>query len=202
MTLTSSAANQATASKLVFNTQPSNTVSLVAMSSGPVVYIEDSSGNIITTGPDATAKITLSLSTGSGTLGGTKTMSAVAGVADFTGDGLNIDTVGTGDVLTATKTSTTDSGGVGVLTQTSSSFNITNGPATQLVFHTNPGGGTAGVLWSAQPVVYIQDTSNNLVTSGSDATDVITLTPSSATLHAHGCDGIHSYCNRQRRHCE
>ena len=93
------------ASKLAFTTQPSaSTVSGVAFAQQPVVTIQDAAGNTVT---DAINPITLSLTTGEGTLGGTLSMEAVNGVADFSGKGVNINQAGTDKVLTASATGLT-----------------------------------------------------------------------------------------------
>ena len=87
------------ASQLLFTTQPSsNTVSGVAFAQQPVVTIQDAAGHTVTS---ATDLITLSLTIGSGTLGGTFSMNAVNGVADFSGKGVNINEPGSDKVLTA-----------------------------------------------------------------------------------------------------
>jgi hypothetical protein len=85
-----------------FTTQPSaSSAEDAAFAQQPVVTIKDAAGNTITTGTDATATVTISLQTGLGTLAGTLTKQAVAGVADFAGLGLAIDTAGTDKVLKA-----------------------------------------------------------------------------------------------------
>ena len=94
-----------TTNKLAFTTQPSSsTISGNTFAQQPVVTIQDAAGNTITT---ATDLITLSLTTGTGTLGGTLSMNAVKGVADFSGKGLNINQAGTDKVLTASATGLT-----------------------------------------------------------------------------------------------
>ena len=109
----------AAAAKLVVTTQPSaRTLPSTAFATQPVVQIQDAFGNVITTGADATRVVTVTLTTGSGTLGGTTTTTAVAGVASFAGLGLNINTRGSGKVLSFTTT-----GGV-ITSTTSSPFNI------------------------------------------------------------------------------
>jgi adhesin/invasin len=112
----------APASKVVFTMQPSaSTVMDVPFAVQPVVSIEDQFGNVVTGGPDSTATITLTLTTGSGALGGTaSSIPAASGVADFTGDGLNISLPGRDKVLTATATITAGT----VTTMTSPAFTI------------------------------------------------------------------------------
>jgi len=104
------------ASKLAFTTQPSaSTVSGAAFAQQPVVTVQDAAGNTVT---DATDSITLTLTTGTGSLGGMLVMNAVNGVADFTGKGVNIDLAGTDKVLTA-------SSGILTTATTSPAFSIT-----------------------------------------------------------------------------
>ena len=97
----------APASQLAVTTQPSaSTVAGVAFAQQPVVAIEDQFGNPVTSGSDSTVSVALTLTTGTGTLGGTTSIPAVAGVANFSGEGLNINLVGINKVLTATATVT------------------------------------------------------------------------------------------------
>ena len=164
------------ASQVVFSTSPSSsTASSVSFSTQPIVTIEDAQGNVVTIGPDATALITLSLNPAYGTLTGTTSMTATAGVANFAGQGLAIALAGTGKVLTAVKSSTV--GGTGPLSSNASqSFTIINGPASAIVFQTQPATGVSGNALSTQPIVVIQDAAGNTVTTGPDATAAITLT--------------------------
>ncbi|MGJ8654762.1 MAG: beta strand repeat-containing protein [Opitutaceae bacterium] len=115
------------ASQFVFSTQPSSSSTIsVPFATQPVVQIMDAFGNLVTTGADATATVTISLSTGTGTLGGTTSVAAVDGQADFTD--LFIDDFGTDKVLTASVTLT----GPGlVTTDTSPAFEIVRDPAEQ-----------------------------------------------------------------------
>lgn len=101
------------ATKVVFTTQPANTVVGETMSAVVVEAKDD--GDVTDT--DFTDNITLALQTGSGTLAGTLVKAAVAGVATF--DDLSINTLNTGAVLRATAS--------GLTLADSSSFNITAG---------------------------------------------------------------------------
>ena len=90
---------------LAFTTHPSaSTAAGVAFAQQPVVTIKDAAGNTITTGADATATVTLSLTNGLGALIGTVTEVAVAGVANFAGNGVGVSVAGTDKVLTASAT--------------------------------------------------------------------------------------------------
>lgn len=115
------------ASQFVFSTQPSpSSTNSVPFAVQPVLQIMDAFGNLVTTGADATATVDISLSTGSGTLGGTTSVAAVGGEADFTD--LFIDDFGTDKVLTA---SVTLSGPGLVTTDTSPAFEIVRDPVEQ-----------------------------------------------------------------------
>ena len=146
----------ASASQVAFTTQPSaSTVAGVAFAQQPVVTIEDQYGNTVTSGADSTVSVALTLTTGAGTLGGTTSMNAVAGVANFSGAGLNINLVGANKVLTATATVT-----AGTKTATTSpAFAITFATAANLVYTSVPGAGTAGTPFSV--TVQAQDAYGN-----------------------------------------
>src|SRR5205814_1924766 len=114
-----------TATQLVFSVQPSTTTAGAAITPAVQVTAQDASGNTAT---GFTGNVTVAIGTNpsSGTLSGTKTVAAVAGVTTFSG--LSIDKAGTGYTLTATGAGST----------TSAAFNITVGSATQLVFSVRP----------------------------------------------------------------
>jgi hypothetical protein len=112
--------NSAGATALQITTPPSGAQPGVAWATQPTVNVLDEAGNIVT---NSDASITLAITTGTpatggaGTLIGTTTVSAVNGVATFSG--LSIDTAGVGYRLTASS---------GVLTPADSAlFSITAG---------------------------------------------------------------------------
>ncbi|RME17565.1 MAG: hypothetical protein D6797_02270 [Bdellovibrio sp.] len=115
------------ASQLVFTTQPGGGTAGTAWAQQPVVEIQDAHGNLVTTGVDANQTLTFTLSTGTGSLMGTTSKQAVAGVVDCSSCGLNIDLAGSNKVLTVTKPDTTGSGGTPSLSQNSNSFTISAG---------------------------------------------------------------------------
>jgi hypothetical protein len=112
ITFPTAVAVAAGASALRFVTQPANVGTGAAFS--VAVEVLDNTGQRLTT---ATNPITLTLS--GGTLTGTATANAVAGLATF--NGLSISGVATGTIMTATS---------GTLTVQSSPFNVTAGPPT------------------------------------------------------------------------
>src|SRR5213076_3129804 len=80
------------ASQLVFTTQPSGATAGSVFGTQPVVTVEDQFGNTVTTGADSTINVTAAIQSGGGSLQGTTTKAAVAGVATFTN--LRIDVSG------------------------------------------------------------------------------------------------------------
>src|SRR5207253_1656400 len=120
-----------TATRLAFTQQPTNTVAGGAISPAVQLSALDPAGNLV---PTFTGSVTVALGNnpGGSTLGGTTTVAAVGGVVTFSD--LTLDKTAPGYWLTAT----------GLGSATSSSFNIIAGPATQLVFGTQPGTTVAG----------------------------------------------------------
>ena len=105
------------ATQLAFSAQPTNATANQAISPAIQVEVRDASGALVTTATDA---VTLSIGTnpGTGTLSGTLTVNAVAGVATFSG--LSIDEAGIGYTLTAASGSLTSA--------TSAAFDVAAGP--------------------------------------------------------------------------
>ena len=145
-----------TPTKLGFIQQPGNSTGGAAFAAQPVVVVEDSSGDVVTNNTSLVS-LTIGTNPGGGNLAcsSANPLHAVAGVAFFTG--CAITTAGQGYTLTATD---------GTLTPvTSTPFNISTGVPSQLVFSTEPGGGANGVPFAAQPVVSVEDSGGNVVTS-------------------------------------
>src|SRR5207302_1297562 len=159
-----------TATQLVFSVQPSTTTAATAITPAVEVTAQDAGGN---TASGFTGNITVAIGTNpsTGTLSGTKTVAAVAGVA--TSSGLSIDKAGTAFPLTATGAGST----------TSAAFNITAGSATQLVFSVQPSTTTAGAAITPAVEVTAQDASGNTATGFTgNVTVAIGTNPSSGTL--------------------
>jgi hypothetical protein len=163
----------AAASKLAITGQPSaSTVAGVAFATQPIVTVQDAFGN---TASGDTSTVTLALTTGTGALSGTASMAAVAGVADFSGKGLNIDLVGADKVLTATDG--------GLTLATTNAFTITVAAASKLAVTTQPTASTvAGVAIATQPIVTVQDAFGNTITTDSATVVTLALTTGSGTL--------------------
>jgi len=155
------------ASQLVFTTQPTgvaNANPATPFVVQPVVTVEDSFGNIVTT-----SSVSVKLSISSGTLScRTNPVNTSGGAASFSGCGGSV----TGTNLTLQATAS------GLASTTSASFNIT-GPVTQIVFTTQPFAGVSGAYFTTQPVVTLEDATGTTVTS---STAAITLTSSGGAL--------------------
>ena len=117
------------ADHLAFTQQPSDTVVSTTITPSVTVEVLDSGNHVV---PSATDAITLAIGTdpssGSATLSGTTTVSAVAGVATFSD--LSIDKVGYGYTLNATAS--------GLTGDTSSAFNITSASPLIHIDYVNP----------------------------------------------------------------
>ncbi len=76
--------------------------------------------------------------------------------------------------------------GISSVTTPNPGYTVVAGPATTLVFTTQPGGGQANSAWSTQPAVTVEDSYGNPITSGTYATASIALAitspPSGTTL--------------------
>ena len=141
----------AATSKLVIQTQPSTTATAgQAFAIQPVIYLEDSSGNVETS--DNSTMVTVSLASGIGTLQGTKSVTVVHGVATFTG-------------LSDTKAETISLkfSGDGLTAGPSNNITVSPAAAYQLLIHTQPSSAaTAGQAFATQPAVYEVDQYGNL----------------------------------------
>ena len=163
---TSLVVGPATVTKLVFSTEPVGGVAEgTNFATEPVVSVEDSYSNTVTSDTGSVALSIGSYTAGNGgstegSLGCTaNTVNAVAGVATFASCQIT-GTAGAGTyVLSAARS--------GLTTGTSSNVAITAGSATKLVFSTEPVGGSSGTTWTTQPAVTVEDASGNTVTASS-----------------------------------
>lgn len=121
-----------------------------------------------------TSGATMTISSGcnlSGTTAGT-----VGGGGSTTFNAVTINTAGS-CTLTATET------GSGTGTVTSASITVSTGTPTQLVFTTAPPATAgAGVVLTTSPVVKVEDASGNVISSGTDSGDMLTMTSSNCKL--------------------
>ncbi|MEI7902163.1 MAG: Ig-like domain-containing protein, partial [bacterium] len=186
---TSITVSAAAANKLVFTTQPSaSTVAGVAFATQPVVTIEDQYGNTVTSGADSMVSVALTLTSGTGSLGGAASMNAVAGVANFAGKGLSIDLVGANKVLTATATVVAGQ----KTTTTSPAFTITQGTTSvaawptaatitnnqSLAYATLSGGSATNTAGGPVPGAFTYDLPTSTVPGAGSTNMAVTFTPS------------------------
>ncbi len=160
----------AAANKVIFTTEPPATGTAGTALTTFVVSVEDQYGNVVTTGTGSTDSITLTSSCG---LGGTNPVTAVGGQATFA----NVDFTSVGScTLTATDSSRT------LTTATSSPATVVSpGPANKVAFTTEPPATTTAGATLTTFRVSVEDSSGNVITTGTGSTDTITLT-SSCTL--------------------
>jgi hypothetical protein len=135
------------------------------------VTARDSVGNTVTSFT-SNVVMTISANPGGGTLSGTTTVAAVAGVATF--NNLKIDKVGTGYRLTATS---------GAVSVQSSAFSILAGAATQLIFSVQPANTAPGAAITPAVQVTALDAGGNVAT-GFTGTVVVAIktNPGGGTL--------------------
>ena len=164
-----------TATQLAFTTQPTTTTAATAIAPAVKVTAQDAQGNTVTS---FTGNIGVAIGTnpGSGTLTGTTSLPAVLGEATFSN--LSIEKSGAGYTLTAAS---------GVLAgATSATFNISAGPATQLVYTVQPSTAAAGGTIAPPIQLTARDAQGNTATgftgAGANITVAIGTNPAAGTL--------------------
>jgi len=164
--------NPAPASELRFTAEPSTAVAGVAIAPAVVVTAYDPFGNIAT-GFAGTVTAAIGANPGSGTLAGTASQSASAGVATFVD--LSINKAGVGYTLVASSSALTPA--------TSAAFDITPAAAAELLFTVEPSTAVAGVAIAPAVEVTARDAFGNVATG---FTGTVTLAlganPGSGTL--------------------
>jgi hypothetical protein len=122
-----------------------------------VVKTLDQFGNLSTNGLAATLNVTASLTAGTGPLQGTTNLNIgmAGGKGTVTYTTLRIDVAGTDKQLTASAS--------GLTSDVSGVFTVNPAVASKLVIATQPSAtATAGIAFTQQPVVWIEDTYNNV----------------------------------------
>jgi hypothetical protein len=142
------------ATRLVFTVQPTTTSAGRAVSPAVRVAAVDLLGNTDLTFT-GTVTVAIGHNPSAGTLSGTVTIAGFGGVATFST--LNIDKAGSGYTLTAAAT--------GLASATSTSFTITSGAATTLVFTVAPSSTTAGMVITPAVQVTARDPFGNTATT-------------------------------------
>jgi hypothetical protein len=162
----------ANAARVSYFVEPGATTAGSVITPGLQAEILDAFGNRV---PTATNQVTLTFAAnpGGGTLLGTATQSAVAGLATF--NDLSINKVGNGYKLRA--------GSSGLTPDTSIAFNITPGPATTLVFTQQPSQTAATAAITPSVKVTARDAQGNTATSFTGLISMaIATNPGSGTL--------------------
>ena len=146
-----------TLSSITLSRQSAGTAAGAAFSTQPQITLKDQfSGTILT---DSSTVVTATISAG-GSLVGTTTATAIAGVVTFSNLGIS-GTAGTAYTVTYS------AAGVTAVTQ---SVTVTVGAATKLNVSRNGAGAQTGVPFSTQPQIKIVDSGGNLVSSYSATT--------------------------------
>lgn len=181
--------------KLGIVTQPAGAINGIAFTTQPTVEVEEASGVRVAT---ATHTVTASVASGTGTLGGTTSVAAVAGVATFT----NLAFVGTGDATLAFSTTGLTAANSGTITVSPTYDALDISPATATVTLASaqtqlfvvrakrgganvawPGGTVAFTLSSAAASVAVVNDSTVRVTAATLATTAtVTLTARLGTV--------------------
>ena len=160
------------ATQLAFKVGPASAVAGSAVAPAVVVEARDANGAVVS---DFTGDVIVSIETnpGGGALAGTTTAPAVAGVATF--NSLSINKTGTGYRLKASSGSLTAA--------SSATFNITAGPANQLVFTALPSSAVAGTGLTPAVTVTARDALGN-VADGYAGPVTVAITSGSGTAGA------------------
>ena len=168
------------ATKAMMTTQPAGAVSGSAFTTQPVVRVTDSGDNTVTS---FTSNVVASIASGTGTLSGTTTATAVAGVATFT----NLVITGTAGNFTLTFTPAS------LTAVTSSSFALAAGAATKVAITRASVGTTDNVAFTTQPQITIQDASGNTVSSSAVVTATISADSLIGTTTATASSGVATF---------
>jgi hypothetical protein len=171
------------ATQLAITTQPNRAVYGVAFATQPIIEIRDANGNL----SPSTALVTAAIASGSGTLGGTTTVTAVNGVATFT----DLMITGLGGAHTLTFTSS------GLTPATSASFTVTGNAPTHLVMVNQPANAVTGLAFVTQPEVRIFGAEGSLTNSTASVTASITSGGGvlSGTVTVSAVDGVAKFAD-------
>src|SRR5205807_6725291 len=144
----------ASATRLVFTTQPSTTAAGAAITPSVVVALQDTLGNTIT-GFGGNVTVAIGNGPSGAVLGGTATVPANGGVATFSD--LSIAKAGSAYTLTAAA--------AGAATGSSAAFTITPATANHLAFTAQPSAATAGTPITPAVTVTARDQFGNTATA-------------------------------------
>ncbi len=164
------------ATGLAWYTQPGGAQSGQNLGPQPVVEVVDKAGNVVTT--DLSDVILTLTGANGGTVSNGASLSNTCSGSEFYG----VVTFGNCSVLTdGTYTLTATDTSLPGVSITSSTFVVTVGPASQVVFTQQPGGNpTGGVAFGIQPKVTVEDAGGNVVTADA-STIALSITSSTPT---------------------
>ena len=163
------------ATQLAFVGEPTDVGAGASITPEATVAVEDAQGNVETGDDSTTVSLAFGTNAGGGTLTGGSAVTVSSGVATFAG--LSINLVGTGYTLLASSSPSDASA-------TSSSFDVSPGTPTQLVFVQGPTNAQAGTTIAPAVSVAVEDAGGNVET-GDNATQVdlaIGTNPTTGTL--------------------
>lgn len=147
--------NPGPAAQISFNVQPSTAIAGGTIAPALKVRIEDAQGNLVDTfGSGVSVAITGGTGAAGAVLSGTTTTTPTGGVATFSN--LSIDKVGAGYTISATASGLPDA--------TSTSFDVTPGPADHLGISVQPSNTTAGANIAPSVQVTAFDALGNIAT--------------------------------------
>jgi hypothetical protein len=183
-----------TANRLAFTTQPGAATAGAPFGIQPVVRTRDQFGNDSITGLPASKLVTLTLSSGTGTLQGTTSadIGTAAGNGQVTFTDLRIDQAQASKQLTASASSFTNA--------VSSGFAVLPAAASQVIVQTQPSPtATAGLAFAPQPAIAIADSFGNVCSS--DNSTVVSAARNvgtaalQGTLSATAVNGVATFAN-------
>ena len=156
----------AAAAKLAIQAQPVGAATGDNLASQPVVRVLDQFGNLVTS--DNRTVVSVSVGLGSaGSLGGTLTATAVAGIATFEDVSF---------VATPLANYRLDFTADGLTSVRSAAVVVTHNTPIKLTFKTQPAGGATGSNLPTQPVLELRDLYDNIATSDSSTVVSATVT--------------------------
>lgn len=156
LVVTAAPVKTAVPAALGVQTQPGGAVTGAKFVTQPAVRILDNAGAVVA---NSALPVTAAITSGSGTLAGTKTVNATNGVATFTDLQVN----GTGNTVVTFSTVAP------VMKVASVEFMVSAMPATQIAIATQPAGAVSGARLTTQPLVQIRDASNAVATNSTAA---------------------------------
>ncbi len=154
--------------RMVLRTQPAGANAGAPFTTPPVIELRDQAGNLTAT---TATSVTASLTTGTGTLLGSPSVTSVGGVAAF----VNLGIGGLVGPRRLTFVAT------GLSSVTSDVFDVLPGAAVTLAFRTLPAGGGLNSSFTTQPILEIRDAFANLATN-STASITVAIASGGGTL--------------------